>query len=67
MRQKGISDAEILAVMEEADCDWYILASEVLERKFGALPPEDMKAKAKRVRFMQYRGFQSEHFSDLLD
>ena len=66
MRQKGISDSEIDAALEEEQPDWYALAEEVYRRKFGELPPEDIKAKAKRSRFMQYRGFSLEHFRDYI-
>jgi regulatory protein len=66
MRQRGISDSEVEAAMAEEQPDWYTLAEVAYRRKFGELPPEDIKAKAKRSRFMQYRGFSSEHFRDLL-
>jgi regulatory protein len=66
MRQKGIPDAEISAALELEQPDWYALAEASYRRKFGELPPEDIKAKAKRSRFMQYRGFALEHFQHLL-
>lgn len=67
MRQKGISDAEISAALEAEEPDWFALAEKAYRRKFGPLPPEDIKEKAKRSRFMQYRGFSAEHFQRLLD
>ena len=66
MRQRGLSDAEISAALEALDVDWFELAAEVLEKKFGGLPAEDLKERARRGRFMQYRGFSLEHFQDLL-
>lgn len=67
MRQRGISDAEIQAAMTEEQPDWHHLAESTYERKFGALPPEDIKEKARRSRFMQYRGFALDHYQHLLD
>ena len=66
MRQKGISDSEIEMAMAEEQPDWYTLAEETYHRKFGALSPEDIKEKAKRSRFMQYRGFALDHYQHLL-
>jgi regulatory protein len=67
MRQKGISDAEIeLAISAEAP-DWFALAEDAYSRKFGALPVGDIRDKARRSRFMQYRGFALDHYQHLLD
>ena len=66
MRQKGISDAKIQAAMDSEDYDWYAKAERVLHRKFGAEPAPDIHEKARRSRFMQYRGFSSDHFRDIL-
>jgi len=43
------------------------LAQEVFCKKFGAPAPVDLKEKARRARFMQYRGFSSDHYQHLLD
>lgn len=66
MRQKGISDGETSAAIEEEAPDWYALAEAVYWRKFGELAPEDIKEKARRGRFMQYRGFAPDHYRHLL-
>jgi regulatory protein len=41
--------------------DWRALAGEVRNRKFGAEPPADWPEKARQARFLQYRGFSSDH------
>ena len=66
-RQKGISDSEVGAAMEAEQPNWFRLAEETYQRKFGVLPPEDIKDKARRSRFMQYRGFALDHYQHLLD
>jgi regulatory protein len=41
--------------------DWKALALEVRNRKFGPQPPADWPQKARQARFLQYRGFSSDH------
>ena len=65
MRQRGLSDTEITLAFDCAEIDWVTLAEEVYLKKFGEMPPVDIKAKAKRVRYMQYRGFGSDEYQHL--
>jgi len=48
------------AALTEFDGDWRALACEVREKKFGRERPSDFKEKARQMRFLQYRGFDSE-------
>jgi len=41
--------------------DWRSLAKDVRVRKFGTDPPPDWPEKARQARFLQYRGFSSDH------
>ena len=41
--------------------DWRELARTVRTRKFGAEPPADWTEKTRQARFLQYRGFSSDH------
>ena len=67
MRQKGIGEAAIEHAMAAEQPDWFALAEKAYHRKFGQLPPEDVRDKAKRSRFMQYRGFGRDHYQYLLE
>ncbi len=67
MRQKGLSEAAVSAAFEAEAPEWHGLAAEAYRRKFGDLPPDDIRDKARRSRFMQYRGFALEHFQRLLE
>lgn len=67
MRHRGIPERDIQAAMESGDWDWYTSAATVLERKFGSAPADDRKEKARRDRFMRYRGFMGEHYQHLID
>ena len=66
MRQRGLSDLEILTAVEDAEIDWRAIAARVFYKKFGRLPVLDINEKAKRIRFMLYRGFSSDYYQDLL-
>ena len=57
IRQKGIAEDLFNVAVETSDTDWFALAKEVAERKFGRGPTIDQKDRARRMRFLQYRGF----------
>ena len=67
MRQKGISDNAIAQAFETAELDWWALAESTFRKKFGEPARVEMKEKARRMRFMQYRGFSADHYQHLID
>ncbi len=66
MRQRGVSADLVDAAMAEEPVDWAALAQEVMQRKFGQEPAADVRERARRARFLQYRGFSAEHYQHLL-
>ena len=55
---KGVDRAQLMALIEEQEIDWFELALETYQRKYGSGDKQlDYKEKAKRVRYMMYRGF----------
>ncbi len=66
LRQRGIAadDAEQALMSIE---NWEARAADVRQRKFGAAPPADWNERGKQVRFLQQRGFKSEHIRAALD
>ena len=46
--------------------DWQVLAREARRRKFGAEQPSDWAERARQARFLQYRGFSSDHIRSAL-
>lgn len=67
MREKDLADADIARAFEAAELNWYTLAEETFRKKFGEPGPVDRKEQARRMRFMQYRGFATDHYRHLLD
>jgi regulatory protein len=63
--EAGIS-AESTAVALESAPDWSLLAADVRRRKFGARVPRDWPARARQMRFLQYRGFSKDHIASAL-
>ncbi len=60
MREKGLSDSAIADAFDALDDDWFAHAREVYLKKFGSESPADIRERARRTRFMQYRGFDSD-------
>lgn len=60
LKQKGVSSDIYKPVLAEQDVDWYQQASAVYQKKYGDSEIKDQKDKAKRLRFLQYRGFSIE-------
>lgn len=67
LRERGIDDTLISAQFrraeEEGEIDWFALAATAYTKKFGERPIDDIKERAKRQRFMQYRGFTHEQIA----
>lgn len=61
LRQKGVSDAMIGAFLNERDEQWQESALAVRLRKYGSEYPSDLKETARQTRFLQSRGFSTEH------
>lgn len=60
LKAKGVSAELIDSELMQCDCDWFAIAHGALTKKFRkqAASPQE---KAKRIRFMQYRGFSFDH------
>lgn len=57
LKERGISLDIITSTFRQSDIDWSANLRKLEVTKFGSSPPADVPAKAKRVRFLQYRGF----------
>jgi regulatory protein len=57
LKQRGIDEALLREMLWEADIDWLASLQELYRRKFEGRPIGDPKERAKRMRFLQYRGF----------
>jgi regulatory protein len=60
LRELGLP-AEVIQAALDAGPDWRQRAREVRIRRFGLAEPQSWTQKAKQGRFLQYRGFSSDH------
>lgn len=71
LRERGVGDSIISASFHNAEqdegVDWFELATRAYAKKFGRRPIEDIKDRAKRQRFMQYRGFSHEQIAEAIE
>ncbi|MBO9491141.1 recombination regulator RecX [Endozoicomonas sp. G2_1] len=63
---KGVSSSVISELKESLTIDWYYQAELAYNRRFGDSEIKDQKDKAKRIRFLQSRGFDSDQIFSLI-
>jgi len=61
LRQRGVGDEAIESALAGSGEDWAATAREARRRRFGLSPPADARERARQARFLQYRGFASDH------
>ncbi|MET0025923.1 MAG: regulatory protein RecX [Sedimenticola sp.] len=66
LQQKGVGGELIEQWLDERDSEWMDLLGEAARRKYGSSPASDYKEKARRARFLEYRGFPTELIRDFL-
>jgi len=67
LRSKGIARELVEQVRSNIDADWFTLAVDAAVRRFGRRPCQDDRDKARRIRFLQYRGFTGEQVRHALE
>lgn len=60
LQQKAANAEVVSQCLQEADVDWLELAVAVRVKKFGAALPKAASDVAKQMRFLNYRGFDSD-------
>lgn len=67
LKQKGVSGDIIRSVHQEQAIDWFGQVEATYYKKFADTQIEDKKEKAKRLRFLQYRGFSLDEIFSVLN
>jgi len=57
LSRRGAGKALVDQVIANFGIDWFELARTAMSNKYGVSKPADNKEKAKRIKFLQYRGF----------
>ena len=61
LQHRKVSDNLINDAINETTENWFKLAEKVRLKKFGSKIPLDFQKKAKEMKFLKYRGFESVH------
>ena len=67
LKQKGLDSQTIILAKQEQHVDWYHQATRAYQKRFGCSVISDQKDRAKRIRFLQYRGFSSDEITTALN
>lgn len=71
LKQKGVCSTIIQQLQENCEIDWYLQAELAYNKRFGEFNKKDgkdrQKEKAKRIRFLQYRGFSTDEIFAVLN
>ncbi len=60
LRERGINNELISTYLNDQNECWIETLRQTHDKKFGIEPPDSLKEKARRVRFLEYRGFTGE-------
>ncbi|MEH6469485.1 MAG: regulatory protein RecX [Porticoccus sp.] len=63
LQQRGLNKLLAERAVVESGTDWMLLADEVMAKKYGKKPCNDFSELAKRSKFLQYRGFNTDQIS----
>jgi regulatory protein len=66
LRRSGLA-ADLIEAALATGPDWSALARRVCTAKFGAQPPDSWPQRARQARFLQFRGFSSDHIRAATD
>ena len=67
LQQRGVEGELIAGALGTEGQDWLELAEKQRRKRFGQAAPETATERVRQQRFLQYRGFSSEHIRYVLD
>lgn len=67
LRGRGVAASLVDEALAGLDLDWDRLAADLLARRFGETSPGDYAEKARRMRFLQQRGFTQDQIRGAVD
>lgn len=65
LKNKGVDDTTIEEAFTDSDMDWIAGIKAVVQKQFGDTPPANAKERARRIRFLQQRGFSFDQIKSL--
>jgi regulatory protein len=65
--ERGIDRPLAERAIRALELDWFVVAAEWYERRYGTASPDDLKEKSRRQQALARRGFVHDHIRELLD
>jgi len=67
LQQRGVAESDYGHFLYAGDMDWRSVLKAIYDKKFGNRACDDYQEKAKRIRYLQYRGFPLDNIHELLE
>ena len=67
LKERGVDESIVESQLNVNDECWRQVLEQQYQKKYRDTAIEDYNEKAKRIRFMRYRGFDAEHYRQVLD
>ena len=67
LKERGVAENDYVDLLYAGNMDWWTVLKSAYEKKYGSEPCNDYREKAKRMRYLQYRGFALDKIHELLD
>jgi len=67
LKDRGVAESDFGPCLYAGNMDWWSALRAACEKKYGGTRCDDYKDKAKRIRYLQYRGFALDKIHELLE
>ena len=67
LRERGVAERDYAPYLHAEDLDWRPVLRAAHDKKYGNAPCDDYREKAKRIRYLQYRGFALDTIHELFE
>jgi regulatory protein len=67
LKERGVAESDFKSYLYAGDLDWSAALEAVYAKKYGHRNCDDYQEKAKRTRYLQYRGFTLDAIYELLE
>ena len=67
LRERGVAESDYGHYLYDRDIDWQSVLKAAYDKKFGNRACDDYRDKAKRIRYLQYRGFALDSIHELIE
>jgi len=67
LKERGVAESDFRHHLYCGEIDWSTVLGAAYAKKYGSRPCDDYQEKAKRVRYLQYRGFALDAIRELIE